>query len=102
MIKWFRKEFHNWTTFLWFIIGNFIQLFIIIVFIDFLWRNFNEWLVDFYVMTNCNYSSFYEMFEILFGGIIVILALALGRFIWFKIRYLKRISKKDVIHETKD
>lgn len=88
------KTLKKWFSFLWLILGNIIQVFIVLVFVDFLCRKFNEWLVDFYVLTNCNYNSFYDMFLLLIISLLTVLFIALSRYIWFIKRYLKRISNQ--------
>ena len=99
-----RKKFRKTFGFFWFLIGNLIQIFIILIFVDFLRRKFNEWLVDFYVLTNCNYTVFCEMFDLLGISAAIVIGWALIRYIWFKTRYLKRTAKqkKEKNYVTKD
>ncbi|MGX5377020.1 hypothetical protein ACWCL1_01930 [Ligilactobacillus sp. LYQ135] len=88
----------KWLIFFGLIAGNLLQIFIIVLFIDFLQQEFAEWQVNLYVLTNCNYEVFAKMFKLLVVSIIIVMVIALGRYLWFKMRYLKRISSeiKDV------
>ena len=88
--------------FLYYIIGNIIQIFIVVVFVDFLCHRFKEWMIDFYVATNCNYQTIDSMFVILLVSAILIIALGIARYIWFRFRYLKRnkqLKRKSKINE---
>lgn len=75
---------------MYYIIGNFIQVFIFIIFFDFLCHRFKEWMIDFYVATSCNYNTFDKMFSLLTISSIIITGLGIARSIWFKFCYLKK------------
>lgn len=81
--------------FVYYLIGNLIQIFIFIIFFDFLNHRFKEWMIDFYVATNCNYNTFDKMFILLAISIIIVFTLGVARSIWFKFCYLKK-SKQSV------
>ena len=81
--------------FLYLLIGNIIQLFIIIIFIDFLRHKFNGWLVNLYVLANCSYKVYNKMFLILLSSLIIIAILALLRYLLFKLQYIKRLKKNE-------
>ena len=88
--------------FLYYIIGNIIQIFIVVVFVDFLCHRFKEWMIDFYFATNCNYRTIDSMFVILLVSAILIIAFGIARYIWFKFRYLKRskqLKRKSKVNE---
>lgn len=82
--------------FMYYIIGNLIQIFIFIIFFDFLSHRFKEWMIDFYVATSCNYNTFDKMFTLLAISSIIIICLGIARSIWFKFCYLKKIIKERV------
>lgn len=76
--------------FIYYIIGNLIQIFIFVIFFDFLSHRFKEWMIDFYVATSCNYNTFDKMFTLLAISSIIIIGLGIARSIWFKFCYLKK------------
>lgn len=79
--------------FIYYIIGNVIQVFIIVIFVDFLCHRFKEWMIDFYVATSCNYGVFDKMFVLLIISAIVVVGLGIARYIWFRFRYLKKTGQ---------
>lgn len=79
--------------FIYYIIGNVIQVFIIVIFVDFLCHRFKEWMIDFYVATSCNYGVFDKMFVLLIISAIVVISLGIARYIWFRFRYLKKTGQ---------
>lgn len=79
--------------FIYYIIGNIIQIFIVVIFIDFLCHRFKEWMIDFYVATSCNYGVFDKMFVLLIISVIVVISLGIARYIWFRFRYLKKTGQ---------
>lgn len=88
--------------FMYYIIGNLIQIFIFVIFFDFLSRRFKEWMIDFYVATSCNYDTFDKMFALLAISSIIILGLGIARSIWFKLCYLKKtgqLTKKERVNK---
>ena len=79
--------------FIYYIIGNVIQVFIIVIFVDSLCHRFKEWMIDFYVATSCNYGVFDKMFVLLIISAIVVISLGIARYIWFRFRYLKKTGQ---------
>ena len=79
--------------FIYYIIGNVIQVFIIVIFVDFLCHRFKEWMIDFYVATSCNYGVFDKMFVLLIISATVVISLGIARYIWFRFRYLKKTGQ---------
>ena len=77
----------------YYIIGNIIQIFIVVIFIDFLCHRFKEWMIDFYVATSCNYGVFDKMFVLLIISVIVVISLGIARYIWFRFCYLKKTGQ---------
>ena len=86
-------KFKELLKFIYYIIGNVIQVFIIVIFVDFLCHRFKEWMIDFYVATSCNYGVFDKMFVLLIISAIVVISLGIARYIWFRFRYLKKTGQ---------
>lgn len=76
--------------FIYYIVGNIIQVFIVVIFIDFMCHRFKEWMIDFYVATNCNYTVFDKMITLLIISVLVIVALGFARYFWFRICFLRK------------
>ena len=76
--------------FIYYIVGNIIQIFIVIIFVDFMCHRFKEWMIDFYVATNCNYTVFDKMIILLTISVLVIAALGIARYFWFRFCFLKK------------
>lgn len=77
------------------LIGNAIQVFIFIIFFDFLNHRFKEWMINFYVATGCNYNNFNQLFVVLAISIFTITTLGIIRYLWFRFRFLKQKQLHD-------
>lgn len=87
------KKLKDWFKFIYYIIGNIIQIFIVVIFVDFMCHRFKEWMIDFYVATNCNYAGFNTMIMLLIISALSIITLGIVRYIWFRFRYLKKTGQ---------
>lgn len=87
------KHLKDLFKFIYYIIGNIIQVFIIVIFVDFMSHRFKEWMINFYVATNCNYTVFDKMIILLIISIVAVTLLGIARYIWFRFRYLKKTGK---------
>ncbi|MFK5675646.1 MULTISPECIES: hypothetical protein [unclassified Ligilactobacillus] len=82
-VNWFKKAF----SLGYMLVGNVIQVFIFAILALFLMRHFSDWMVDMYVLTNCNQTVFHAMSIVLFIAMSVVCTCALLRFAWFRVLY---------------
>lgn len=87
------KKFKDFLKFIYYIIGNIIQVFIVVIFINFMCHRFKEWMINFYVATSYNYTVFNKMIVLLIIAVFAVVALGIVRYIWFRFRYLKKTGK---------
>lgn len=88
------KKFTDFLKFIYYIIGNVIQVFIVIIFVNFMCHRFKEWMINFYVATNCNYTVFDKMITLLIISTTVVITLGIFRYFWFRFCYLKKNKKQ--------